>query len=142
MNREFSKIICPLNHEIHLYLKENFSMTVFFNNITAHSLDRAKERLHKNRKEAYSYINKALTRGRSAEEFTSLERTYLENVQNRYRGRKTIVYDRNCFILTADAQICLTVFPLPLWFGRKKQFEGKTRIRNPKRYYNRYCQCS
>lgn len=108
--------------------------------LTSHSISRAKERLHKNKKNACTYIKKAVERGRTADSFTSLERVYLEHLQESHSGRKTVIYDRNCFIFSPDGSTCITVFPLPSWFGRKKQFDGKKRIRHSKKYSrNRPC---
>ena len=111
-------------------------MTTFISGVTDHSLQRAKERLSKNEKEACTYIIKAMERGTTSDAFRSQERMYLQNKENAYPGTKIRVYDGNCFVFTADTddEICLTLFPLPGWFGKKKHYIGKTMIRNPRKY--------
>ena len=102
-----------------------------------HSIVRAKERLGYNEKNARKQINRALERGKVAEEFKSWERNYLKN-----EGREdayAIAYDNFCYIVGVDGS-CVTMYELPTWFGKKKQFDGKKRIRNAKAYskYNAY----
>lgn len=110
-------------------------MTVFIYEATVHSMERIKERAGmKNSEEMARYIASAVARGKRAEEYTSIERKYLETVDRKESNRKAIAYDGMCFIFTADEEICITMFPLPAWFGKKKHFNGKTKIRHPHRY--------
>lgn len=98
---------------------------------TVHSLERAKERAGINEKKAYKMIDRALERGKRAEDFSSWERDYL---REEGKGNATaIAYNNYCFIVSEDG-FCLTVYPLPTWFGKKKHFKGKERIRNMKAY--------
>lgn len=110
-------------------------MTVFINEATVHSMERIKERAGmKNSEEMARYITSAVTKGKPAEEYTSAERKYLEKVSQKESNRKAVTYDGKCFIFTADKTICITMFPLPAWFGKKKHYDGKTKIRHPYRY--------
>ena len=98
---------------------------------TIHSLDRAKERLGMNKKVAIKQIRLALERGKTSEEFSSWERNFLG--KEAYDGCKAIAYNGYCYIFN-DMDICVTMYPLPVWFGKKKHFDGKNRIKNYKSY--------
>lgn len=105
--------------------------TAFYEIASYHSIVRAKERLGYNEKNALKQINRALERGKTAEQFTSWERDYLQN-----EGSETayaVAYNNFCYIIGANG-ICVTVYALPDWFGKKKHFDGKEKIRNPKVY--------
>ena len=102
-----------------------------------HSLKRAKERIGYNKRNAEKEIERALTRGKRAEEYTSWEREYLQGEC----GETTIAvaYNNFCYIVS-ETGICVTLYPLPVWFGKKKHFDGKEKIRNMKAYMrNNYC---
>ena len=103
---------------------------------TFHSLERAKQRAGLNERRAYKMIDLALTRGKTAASFKSRERDYLENATQ--ADRVAVAYNNYCYIFS-DAGRCLTMYPLPKWFGKKKHFDGKERIRNMK-VYARYCE--
>lgn len=110
-------------------------MTTFISTASVHSIVRAKERASWNEKQAEKNIARALARGKSAEDFTSWEREYLEGES---RGNCTAVaYNNFCYIVNENG-FCLTLYPLPIWFGKKKQFDGKERIRNAKKYAKYY----
>ncbi len=99
---------------------------------TNHSLDRAKERLNLNSKAAKRNIYNAYERGQTAESFKSRERDYLTSKCS--DGVVAYVYQNNCYIFKTDGT-CLTVYPLPVWFGKKMDNKEKVRIRNYKKYY-------
>ena len=100
-----------------------------------HSIDRAKERTGVNERKAHKMIKRALERGKKAEDYSSWERDYL---QGECRENSTaIAYNNFCFIVN-EKGICVTLYPLPAWFGKKKHFNGKTRIRNLKVYTRNY----
>lgn len=99
---------------------------------TAHGLERAKERMGMNKKVATRQIQLAWERGKSAENFNSWERDFLS--REKFRNRKVVAYNGYCYIFTLDGY-CLTMYPLPEWFGKKKAYDGKKRIRNYKTYY-------
>ncbi len=98
---------------------------------TTHGLARTKERTGKNERSARKQIKRALERGKSYEAFSSWERKYLE--QEARDGCKAIAYDGYCYIFS-EYGFCVTMYPLPVWFGKKKRFDGKERIRNAKVY--------
>ena len=109
-------------------------MSTLFCYATEHCLDRAKSRRGYNEKIASSNINKAIARGKSADFFTSWERDYLERISHEATA---IAYDGFCYIISTSG-FCITMFPLPPWFGKKKRFDGKTTIRNVKKYSRYY----
>lgn len=111
--------------------------TAYYEIASYHSIVRAKERLGYNEKNAIKQINRALERGKTADEFASWEKNYLQN-----EGSETtyaIAYNNFCYIVGDDG-ICVTMYALPNWFGKKKHFNGKEKIRNVKAYtrYNTY----
>jgi len=101
--------------------------------VTKHSLQRVKERCNiKNSQSAINTIQRARLHGKDASKYTSCEREYLENAG---QGNCTaFAYNNFCYIFS-DQGKCVTVYALPEWFGQKKHFDGKNRIRN----YRKYC---
>ena len=82
-------------------------------------------------KRANKMIALALERGKTADDFTSWEREYLKGES---KGDSiAIAYNNFCYIVNKNG-FCVTLYPLPAWFGKKKQFNGKERIRNAKAY--------
>lgn len=100
--------------------------------VTKHSVEKAKERLGINRKYAEKRITDALRRGKTAESFSSWERSFLE--QEGKDGCRAVAYNGFCYIV-GPKNTCVTLYPLPSWFGHKKHFNGKEKIRNAKKYY-------
>lgn len=102
---------------------------------THHSIDRAKERINLNEKKALRNITIALERGNSSEHYNStMEKTYLEN---RNIDGIALAYNNVCYIFNYQGE-CITVYPLPKWWEKKKMYNGKEKIRNPKKYFNFY----
>ena len=114
--------------------------TTYYEIASYHSIVRVKERLGYNEKNALKQINRALERGKTAEQFSSKERTYLEDKCD--ETKYAIAYNNFCYIVGTDG-VCVTVFSLPTWFGKKKHYDGKEPIRNAKAYtrYNTYADC-
>ena len=98
---------------------------------TYHSIKRTVERTGYNAKASERIIMNAMTRGKNAESFPTREREYLEKTESKGEGCRVIVYNGYCFILRDD--YCITMYPLPKWFG-KKQHDGKRKIRDAKKY--------
>lgn len=99
---------------------------------TLHSIERAQERRNlKTKRAAVKNIQLALERGKRAEDCTSWERAYL---QNEARDNSiAIAYNGFCYIV-GESRVCVTLYALPSWFGKKKHFNGKERIRDYKKY--------
>ena len=104
---------------------------------TYHSIERAKERYSACERTAAKNIHLALERGKYADSFRSREREYLRNVGK--DGAVALAYNNYCYIVNANG-FCITMYPLPAWFGRKRYFSGKEEIRNVRAYSrnNRY----
>lgn len=101
--------------------------------ITFHGSVRAKERCNfKNQRTTEKQVKLALQRGKRSNQFTSWERDYLDNESR--DDCTAIAYNNFCYIVNA-AGVCVTMYRLPTWWGKKKHYDGKTRIRNPKGYY-------
>lgn len=101
--------------------------------VTTHGIQRAKERQNlKNIRSVEKTVQLAIQRGRRAEDCTSWERNYLSKECR--NGCTAVAYNNFCYIIN-DTGICVTIYPLPAWFDKKKAFNGKERIRNFKRYY-------
>jgi hypothetical protein len=98
---------------------------------TYHSIERAKERYSASEKTAAKNIHLALERGKRADEFKSYEREYLERVGK--DGAFALAYNNFCYIVNENG-FCITMYPLPVWFGRKRHYDGKQYIRNIKAY--------
>lgn len=110
-------------------MEENKMTT--FSTATIHSIERAKERANLNEKKAIRNIAKALERGKKASDFSSWERSYLEDESTEVST--AIAYNGFCYIIGEYGQ-CITLYALPSWFGNKKHFVGKEKIRNYKKY--------
>ena len=100
---------------------------------TTHSVERAKERMGVNEKRAVKDIQRASDRGKRADAFSSWERDYLD--RHSADDSLAIAYNGFCYIFDTNAKICITLFRLPEWFGKKKNFDGKVKVKNPKKYY-------
>lgn len=88
---------------------------------TYHSLSRAKERAGLSRKKAEKMMSLARERGIGFEDCKwSVDRTYL--VQKSTAGKKALAFNGFCFIFDVDTYECITMFPLPKCFGKKKTF--------------------
>ena len=101
---------------------------------TLHALQRTNERTGFNRKTSERFISNAIERGKGAEDFIDRERHYL--LQAVEEDKKALVYNSYCFIVSSS-NICITMFPVPKWFGKKKNFIGKNKeARRCKSYKN------
>lgn len=101
--------------------------------VTVHGARRAKERHNlKNWRSVEKNVQLAIRRGKRAEDCTSWEREFLSTIAR--DDCTAIAYNNFCYIFSADGA-CVTLYPLPVWFGKKKAFNGKERIRN----YRSYC---
>lgn len=106
-------------------------MMTMFSVATMHSLDRAKERIGVKGKQAERYIRLAVERGKSSEDFSAKEKHYLEKESS--ENYTAIAYNNFCYIISNDG-LCITMFPLPNWFGKKMRYNGKEKIRDMKKY--------
>jgi hypothetical protein len=106
--------------------------------MTYHAVKRTQERAGFNIEGSERFISTAIKRGKSAEMFGSREREYLLWQESK-EGCRTIVYSTFCFIVSEDG-LCITMFDLPAWFGRKRHYSGKHIIRDAKRYIRYYVQ--
>lgn len=100
--------------------------------MTKHSVYRMKERLGINERKAKKRLFDAVERGTSAEAFSSWEHSFL--VGQSRNNCVAVAYNGYCYIIGED-KVCVTLYPLPVWFGKKKHFDGKEKIRNVKKYY-------
>ena len=103
---------------------------------TYHSIQRAKERTGFNLKSSERFIETALRRGRGAEAFSAKEKDYLLQKEAK-EGCRMLVYNLFCFIVAAD-DACITMYPAPNWFGKKKYHDGKREIKDIKKYMRYY----
>ena len=102
---------------------------------TYHSIQRANERTRYNGKTAIRFIENGIERGKTAEDFTQDERVFLANCG--YDNCTAKAYNGYCLIVS-EAGVCVTLYPLPEWFGKKRHYDGKTRVRKAKRYAAAY----
>lgn len=100
--------------------------------ITVHGAERMKERCNlKSQKNIAKSIELAIQRGKRAEDLSSWERNFIEK-DNR-NDCTAIAYNGYCYIIGPN-NVCITIYALPTWFGKKKLFNGKERIRNIRKY--------
>ena len=104
---------------------------------TYHAIQRTKERAGLNKRTGTRFITNAIKRGRGAEAFGSVEREYLRHESK--DGYRAIAYNAFCFIVSKDNN-CVTMYPLPSWFGKKRYYQGKLKIRDTKKYICDYAQ--
>lgn len=104
--------------------------------MTKHCLERIRKRVNLSNSAACKFVSRAVLYGNTAEEFSSAERSYLQNLS--CNGSYALVYSDFCFIFSED-EVCITVYHVPKWFGKRSKYIGKTRIKNPKKYCNYYC---
>ena len=98
---------------------------------TIHSIERANERTRFNGKTAIRFIENGIERGKTADEFTQKESKYLASLARDNCVAK--VYNGFCLIVS-ELGVCVTIYKLPEWFGKKRYYDGKKRVRNVKNY--------
>lgn len=99
--------------------------------MTHHSIERTKQRAKLNNESAMRMIERARARGKGMEDFKSRERDYLLGKSE--EEKRALVYDHYCFIFGLEGK-CITMYEVPSWFGKKKNYSGKKAIRNVKKY--------
>lgn len=98
------------------------------NIVTIHGARRAKERQKlKNPRSVEKNVQRALQRGKRAEDCTSWERAFLRTEAR--DGCTAVAYNNFCYIINPTGA-CVTMYPLPEWFGRKKNFGRTAKERN------------
>lgn len=98
---------------------------------TYHSIQRANERTRYSGKAAVRFIKNGIQRGKTAADFFQSEREYLTNCTSGNCIAK--VYNGFCLIVSEYGD-CITIYRLPEWFGKKRHYDKKTRVRNVKRF--------
>lgn len=89
-----------------------------------HSIGRAKERAGLSRKKAEKMMSLARERGIGFEDCRwSLDRMFLLNRTNDMAV--ALAYNGYCFIFRRNTADCITMYPLPKHFGKKKTFYGE-----------------
>lgn len=81
---------------------------------TMHSLERARQRLGCNAKSAEHMFQNALSRGKTVDDFSGLERHYLQ--EKSARGCDMRIYNGCIYVVTGDTIV--TVYKTPSWFGK------------------------
>ena len=103
--------------------------------LTQHSIDRACQRLGLAEKTAERKIKLAIQNGKCADNYTtSWERKFLKSQS---RNGIALAYDNYCYII-AESGVCVTVYPLPGWWEKRKPYTGKELIKKPKKYFKKY----
>lgn len=88
---------------------------------SCHSYIRAKQRAGLNRKKAERMIDLARKRGIESNECSwSLDKKFLDRKSDVYT--RAVAYNGFCFIFDRNSYECVTIFPLPKYFGKKKTF--------------------
>ena len=97
---------------------------------TYHSIERTSQRAGLNKKSAIRMIENARIKGLSSSCFGGDEKEYLQ--KKKPEGGRSVVYAGYCFIFN-DNDLCITMFSVPIWFG-KRRYAGKKRLKNPRKY--------
>ena len=105
--------------------------------LTYHGLRQTRRRTGLNINASARLIEKALCYGKTANDFPERERNYLLSKASASEGKRVVVYNGFCFIFSKD-DACITTFPVSRWFNKKVYHDGKSKIREPKKYM-RYC---
>lgn len=106
--------------------------------LTNHAAERGKERLRQCRKKALKGAEKAWINGKREADFNGkFEKTYM---QNKTCESIPVVWNDMLYVFSddEDTRRCITIHQLPRWFGKKKNFIGKEKIKNPKKYSAKY----
>ena len=98
-----------------------------------HSIIRANERAGMKYNEAVRFTDLAIRNGQQAEELPSKERRYLESKEQTDPSCKAILYN-GYILIVKDEDICITMYLAPTWFLKKRYYDGKTKVRNAKKY--------
>lgn len=104
--------------------------------ITNHAIKRVQERVGLKINSSEDFITNALERGKTAEVFAANERNYLQSKEA--KGECCVIVYQSFFFIVDDADRCVTVYSAPKWFGKKKYYDGKTKIKNIKKYMRLY----
>ena len=100
--------------------------------MTYHSIQRTRERTGLSFDGSVKLIEKAVERGMRPAELPGRERRFVE------RKAENIIYYRGYLFVLGDDEECVTMYEAPNWFCRKGNFDGKTLIRNRKKYLRYY----
>lgn len=100
--------------------------------MTYHSIIRTSERANLNHHSAIRMIERAKECGKRAEAFPAIERNYMKNME--INGKTVLYHAGYCFVF-GDECACITMFPVPQWFGKKSRHYGKTLVKKPKKYF-------
>ena len=99
---------------------------------TYHAIQRVKQRTSLERGSEERFIKNAVARGRGAESFESIEREYLKSYDSA-DGCRAVAYNSYCFIIGSNGR-CITMFALPNWFGKKRNYHKKSKLRDVTKY--------
>ena len=102
---------------------------------TTHSLIRAKERQGYNAKTAEHVIRLAMERGKRVDAYRDgREKEWL--AMRLSEGYDAVIYNGYCYILKDN--LCITLYEVPEWFGKRDRYVGRERIRNIAKYQKKY----
>ena len=104
---------------------------------TAHSIVRAKER-DLTYERAVRFTDLAIRNGKRPADLPCKERRYLERKAHD-PSQCAVLYNGFIFILK-DESLCITLYAAPGWFLKKSHYDGKTKIRQPKKYLRYACE--
>ena len=102
---------------------------------TYHSIQRANERTRFTGQAAIRFIKNGIERGKTAENFNQNEKKYLAECA--YDNCIAKAYNGFCLIISQDGD-CVTLYPLPEWFGKKRHYKAKELVRNARQYRMEY----
>lgn len=108
--------------------------------VSAHAQERISERMGFRSATAIRIAENALNRGKSSSDLPFREAAYLQRQENK-EGCIARFYNGCCFIFNSEGA-CITVYLAPKWFGKRTHYVKKERVRDYKKYAQRYAFCT
>lgn len=115
-------------------------MENFESRVTYHCCGRMDERAGLKGNEAVRFAKNAIRNGKKAEDCrSSSEKKYL--TEKSHGDVLAIAYNGFCFIVDKTTECAITMYQLPEWFGKQKVYDGKTKVKNAKKYMRMNSMC-
>lgn len=134
-----------MKYEMNGHLKEtHIDINILMNRTSKHGFVRTMERADTTEHQALRLIQNAWERGRSIEQLQfTRQRNYVSRHNSLLRDGYTNlrVYSSYLFIFSASGKL-ITMYPLPKNFSKKRIYDGKTKVRDVKKYnrFNEGCE--
>ena len=102
---------------------------------THYGLEKTEKFTHLNTEGAKKLIRRASVRGTNVLDLPARKREYFEKKVD-LNNRVAMIYSGFCFIYANN--YCVNMYRVPPYFNRKSSYNGKTQVRDPKKYSKHY----